>query len=405
VSAPVAPIPPVEQILPPTPLPRKTIPIGAQTEPVTKLPPATGPVVWSAIIGTTVLLLFLLQKVLWLVVPFLLALILYYVLFPALTWLMYRGMGRERAAAVVMAAFVAVLVVLGFVFLPNTFQHLLDWKVSTEKYLLGGVGFLDRTLRALERTWPYLAQAHIADSTNAKLTDITGNAQKYLQPLVLALAAWTPSLLLTPFLTFFFMRDGGRFQHMLAAAVPNAFFEKTLYLMHEVDRTTRAYFVGLMKLTALDTITLALGLWIMGIPAPLGLGLLCAVLAWLPYFGSIAGGLLVVLVAATDFPNSPGMAYAAIGLFGLVRLLDDFVYMPITIGKSLHMHPVLTVMMLFIGGAVAGISGLMLALPLLGVVMVIGETIGKVVTDQRLMARYRHGKGLRMTQAKADLGF
>ena len=221
--------------------------------------------------------------------------------------------------------------------------------------------------------------------------------------MVLGLAAWTPSLLLTPFLAFFFLRDGGRLQHMLAAAVPNAFFEKTLYLMHEVDRTTRAYFVGLMKLTLLDTITLALGLKIMGMPSALGLGLLCAVLAWLPYFGSVAGGLLVVLVAATDFPNSPGMAYAAIGLFAFVRLLDDFVYMPITIGKSLHMHPVLTVMMLFIGGAVAGISGLMLALPLLGVVMVIGETIGKVVTDQRLMARYRHSRHLRVTQARADL--
>jgi predicted PurR-regulated permease PerM len=61
--------------------------------------------------------------------------------------------------------------------------------------------------------------------------------------------------------------------------------------------------------------------------------------------------------------------------------------------------------MLFIGGAVAGISGLMLALPLLGVVMVVGETIGKVVTDRRLMARYRHAKQLRTTVASADLGF
>lgn len=394
--------PPVVVPVPP-PEPRRTIPIGAQAEPVTKLAPATGPVVWSAIIGVTIILLFLLQKVLWLVVPFLLALILYYLLFPVLTWLMYRGMKRPAAANTVMAAFVVVLVILGFILLPNALQHILDWKTSTEKYLLGGVVFLDRTLRGLERAFPYFAHAHVADNASAKLTEITGNAQQYLQPVVLGLAAWTPSLLLTPFLAFFFLRDGGRLQHMLAAAVPNAFFEKTLYLMHEVDRTTRAYFVGLMKLTLLDTITLALGLKIMGMPSALGLGLLCAVLAWLPYFGSVAGGLLVVLVAATDFPNSPGMAYAAIGLFAFVRLLDDFVYMPITIGKSLHMHPVLTVMMLFIGGAVAGISGLMLALPLLGVVMVIGETIGKVVTDQRLMARYRHSRHLRVSQARADL--
>ena len=362
-----------------------------------------GPVVWTAIIGGTCVLLFLLQKVLWLVVPLLLGLILYHMLFPALTWLMYRGMRRPAAANAVMTAFVLVLAILAVWLLPNSLQHILDWKTSTEKYLLGGVAFLDRSLRGLERTWPYLAQARIADKAGAKLTEVTGNAQQYLQPVVFAIAEWLPSLLLAPFLAFFFLRDGGRFQHMLSAAVPNAFFEKTLYLMHEVDRTTRAYFVGLMKLTVLDTITLAIGLKLMGMPGALALALVCAVLAWLPDFGSVLGGLLVVLVAATDFPNSPGMAYTAIGLFALVRLLDDFLYMPITIGKSLHMHPVLTVMMLFIGGAVAGISGLMLALPLLGVVMVIGETIGKVVTDPRLIARYRHAKHLRTMQANADL--
>ena len=55
--------------------------------------------------------------------------------------------------------------------------------------------------------------------------------------------------------------------------------------------------------------------------SPLLLGLVTAVLAWVPYIGSIIGCLLVVLVAATDFPGNPGVAYAAVGLFVLVRLL------------------------------------------------------------------------------------
>jgi predicted PurR-regulated permease PerM len=316
---------------------------------------------------------------------------------------MYRGMDRTPAAATVMLALGGVLTLLLVWLLPRGLEHLLDWQTSSARYLAGGVAFLDRTLRSLERAWPYLANAHIADNAGQKMTEVTGNAQQYLRPVVMAIAGWAPSILLAPFLAFFFLRDGGKVERMLAAAVPNAFFERTLYLMHEVDQTTRSYFVGLMQLTVLDTVTLAIGLWVMGMPSPLALGFLCAVLAWLPYFGSIAGGLLVVLVAATDFPSNPGMAYAAIALFTVVRLLDDFLYMPLTIGKSLHMHPVITVMMLFIGGAVAGVSGLMLALPLLGVVMVIGQTVGKIVTDPRLMARYRHGKRLRAIQASADL--
>ena len=54
-------------------------------------------------------------------------------------------------------------------------------------------------------------------------------------------------------------------------------------------------------------------------------------------------------------------------------------------------------------GAVAGIAGLMLVLPVLGVVMVVCETAGAVVTDPRLMARYWHGRALRKAQANADL--
>ena len=199
------------------------------------------------------------------------------------------------------------------------------------------------------------------------------------------------------------LREGQRFQRFLANAVPNAFFERTLMLMQQVDHATRAYLVGMAKLTVLDTLTLALGLWWLGIPQPLLLGLVCAVLAWVPYIGSLAGGLLVVLVTATDAPQSPGLVLWAAGLFVLVRLLDDFVYLPLTIGRSLSMHPLVTVVMIFVGGALAGVVGLMLVLPVLGVVMVIGSTVGAVLTDARLVARWRHARGLRAAFAQQGL--
>ena len=173
--------------------------------------------------------------------------------------------------------------------------------------------------------------------------------------------------------------------------------------MDQVDRTSRLYFIGLIELTLLDTLCLAGGLWLIGVSGALLLGLLTAVLAWVPYIGSVLGCLLVVLVAATDFPGNPGVAYAAIGLFIFVRLLDDFFFMPLTIGKSLNMHPLLTVLMIFVGGAVAGVPGLMLVLPVLGVAMVLGETIGMLVTDPRLRARHAHERALQQQLVTKDL--
>jgi predicted PurR-regulated permease PerM len=86
-----------------------------------------------------------------------------------------------------------------------------------------------------------------------------------------------------------------------------------------------------------------------------------------------------------------------------VRLLDDFFFMPMTIGKSLNMHPLLTVLMIFVGGAVAGVPGLMLVLPVLGVAMVLGETIGMLVTDPRLRARHAHERALQQQMVTKDL--
>jgi predicted PurR-regulated permease PerM len=288
--------------------------------------------------------------------------------------------------------------------LPWITLHLTDWQNAVERYLQGGISLLERSLAGFEERVDMLHRAHLAATVAQRLNDFTGSfAEHYVEPIAFGIAAWTPSLLLVPFLSYFFLRDSHRFQSFLVRAVPNAFFERTLYLMSEVDQAARAYFLGLTKLTVLDTVTLAFGLWLLGMPTPLGLGLLAAVLAWVPYVGSVLGGLLVVLVAATDFSNEPAMAAWVAGLFILVRLLDDFVYMPLTVGKSLNMHPLVTVLMIFVGGAVAGIAGLMLVLPVLGVVMVVCETIGAVVTDSRLMARYWHGRALRKVQASVDL--
>lgn len=363
----------------------------------------SGPVVWASIIGATCLLLLVFQKILWLVVPFLLALILYYILYPTTQYLVYHGISRDAAAGWTTFLFLLAVAALSVFLVPWGAAHLVDMQASVEPYIAGGLHLLERSLQALEARWAMLAEAHIAESALQKLHLSAGNVAEHIEPVAMGIAAWTPSLLLVPFLLFFFLKDGQRFKSFLACAVPNAFFEKTLQLLHEVDQTLRAYFIGLMKLTVLDTLTLAAGLWLLGFPAALALGFICAVLAWVPYVGSILGGLVVVLVAATDFPDAPQMAYWAVALFIVARLLDDFVYMPLTVGKSLHMHPLLTVLMIFVGGAVAGIPGLMLVLPVLGVVMVCGETVGKVVTDPRLMARHRHARALRRKQASADL--
>jgi hypothetical protein len=59
--------------------------------------------------------------------------------------------------------------------------------------------------------------------------------------------------------------------------------------------------------------------------------------------------------------------------------------------------------MLFVGGAVAGVPGLALVLPLLGVAAVVGAALSEILTDRRLLARHAYARRLRAVQAAADL--
>jgi len=365
---------------------------------------STGPFVWLATLAITTVLLVLLKQALWLVVPFLVAVVVYYALFPPVHRLILAGVSRETAASVVAGAFLLVAILALVPAVSWTAAHAISGQEAFYRYLDAGRMLIDKTLAMLEARFGFLERLQFHEQVGRRMAEFgETNLQKQLTAALLGAAAWLPSLLLAPFFAFFFLRDGQRFLKFLGAAVPNAYFERTLYMLERFDTTARAYFHGLLKLTAIDTLSMSVGLSLIGVPGALVLGLVTAVLSWVPVVGPIVGGIMVILITATDFPDQPEVVYASIALLAVIRLLDDFVFMPLTVGRSLRMHPLPTVLLIFIGGAVAGVPGLILALPLAGLVMVLTGTIGGILDDPRLRARHAFAKRLRVERITADL--
>ena len=391
---------------------------------------ASGPIVWLGIIVTTCLLLMIFQTVLWLVLPMMLSVVAYYMLSPAVKFGISQGLSRSRAVMIVTVLMTLFLIGVGFSIAPKVSSVAHNLPVKLEDYSQVAYQRVQDAQSTLASYFPFMHPKPVAkpvapptpknlgfvssDTVPTPVTPPTAPKEdvedqvaelqaKYSGDIALELAHWIPSLLLVPYITYFFLLDGPRFKRFLVLAIPNAFFEKTLYLFYRVEDQIRRYFQGLLALTALDALCLGIGLWFLGLNEPFLLAIVAAVMAWLPYLGSIGGGLLVALVAAHDFPHSHWLPYEVVALFIGVRLLDDFVFMPLTVGRSLSMHPLVTVLMILLGGAVAGIAGLLLVMPVLGVVMVAGQIIGELVTDQRILARHRHGKELRKQRARGDL--
>ena len=357
--------------------------------------PQPGAVTLLVVILATNLALFLFQKIIWLVLPVLLALIAYYALRPIVESFVVRGVSHNTAAKCVWILLQLITAALVFAAVLLLAAKAGTWQTAIDHYLAGGEHLLKQTAESLEKVVPALERLRLVeqiDSWSQRFSDEF--AAKHLLPFIIVLVKWLPSLLLVPYFSYFMLSDSARLKKYLIQSVPNAFFERALLLFSRLDASLQNYFQGLLLLTLLDTICLSLGLGILGIHNAIWLGLLAAVLAWIPYIGSVIGYVLIVLITATDFPDKTWMAYAALTACLVVRLLDDFVFMPLTVGRKLHLHPLLSVLLLLLGGMVAGPTGLVLALPLFGIISVIGETTSQIIGDRRLTARYKAARRL-----------
>jgi len=364
-----------------------------------------GIITWAGIIASTCLLLVIFKNILWLIVPFLLAFMLYYLMAPLAKKMVQSGLSQEFAAISLSGALLLLIGIAVLLFYPLTIAHAGDWQIAITRYLSGGAMLLEQLLHGLQSQFSFLQSTNFGNDYYQEVRDFSEHfSDKYLGNIVFGLATWLPSLLLAPLISFFLLKDGAFLRKMLGNTVPNAFFEKTLYLFHAVDRTARMYFLGLIKIAALDALLLSLAFWVLGITPALILGLIVAMLSWIPYLGPLAGFAIVMMVAASDNPGNFQLYYSIIGVFITMRILDDFVFLPVVVGKSLKIHPLLTIMMFLVGESIAGVPGLMLVIPLLAIMMVLGETLGIILTDKRLQARHKFAQKLRWQSANKGLG-
>ena len=391
--------------------------------------PAAGPLVWAAIVVVTLLLLVVFQTVLWLVLPILFSVIFCYMMAPWVNYGISKGLTRPRAVFIVTAALWIIVVLAGILVEPRIAADVRGIRNGeAQDYLSGAADLVASARKTLTdkfsifkpvatptplpeaplgevsgSTTPTAAPSAPATPSDDLKKNVSVWTDKYSGSVMMEMLHWIPSLLLVPYLTYFFLLDGPRFKRFLVHAIPNAFFEKALFLFFSIEKQISRYLRGVLTLTVVDGTMLAVGLWFLGLKAPVTLALIAAILAWLPYLGSIAGCLICVVVAHHDSPALKWLPYEVIFLFIIVRLCDDFIFLPLTIGRSLRMHPLVTVLMILLGGAIAGISGMLLVMPVLGVVMVAGQIIGEFLTDDRALARYHHARSLRRARARADL--
>ncbi len=170
------------------------------------------------------------------------------------------------------------------------------------------------------------------------------------------------TMIVIPFFVFFILKDWPAIMRQMMRWIPSAYVETSIAALSEVDILAGRYLRGLaVQCTAVGALA-SVGLAMFGVNYPVTLGLVTAAANVIPYIGPIAACLIAGFIAFIQF-NTVSAVINVLLLYACVKLIDDFLIMPLTIGRSVKLHPMLLIITIIAGQQLFGIMGMILAVP------------------------------------------
>ncbi|MFF2651403.1 AI-2E family transporter [Streptomyces sp. NPDC058045] len=163
-------------------------------------------------------------------------------------------------------------------------------------------------------------------------------------------------------LVFFFLRDAPHAVRALRSVAPGRTGETLEAMARRAFRAVEGFMRGTTVIALIDALCITIGLLILRVPGAVGLGALVFVGAYIPYLGAFVSGAVAVLVALAD--RGFAIALWALGVVLAVQVLEGHVLQPVIQSRTVQMHPAVVLLALTAGASVAGILGLLLAVPL-----------------------------------------
>ncbi|WP_433633769.1 AI-2E family transporter [Nocardia sp. CA-120079] len=174
-------------------------------------------------------------------------------------------------------------------------------------------------------------------------------------------------------LTGYFMANFAEIRTSIYRLFPHSRRARAILIGDEIFVKVGGYILGNLVISVITAVLTFIWLLIFDVPYPLLLAVLVAVLDLIPVVGSTLAGIIVALVALTV---SLPVTVATVVFFIILRLFEDYVLVPRIIGRTVRVPAVVTVVSVLLGGALLGIVGALLAIPVAAaVLLIINETV------------------------------
>jgi predicted PurR-regulated permease PerM len=273
-----------------------------------------------------------------------------------------RVMPRFLAILIVYLLVLGALIALFYLIVSTAIAQFVSlsaymrFLLSPEKS--GQLSPLEQTLRSLG-----LSQSQIASARDQVVTSIEGFAGSVV-PLLTGLIGAILDVILVSVMSIYLVTAGSRLSEWFRRNMPDQQQGRIRFLLETLQRVIGGYIRGQVLLCGLIGFLVGAGMYVIGVPFALLLGVLAFVLEFIPVLGTLVSGAICVLLALTK-----GWVFAVIVLayFVVVHVIEGDVVGPRIVGKAIGLHPVVSLAALIAGSELFGIAGALLASPVAGV--------------------------------------
>lgn len=243
------------------------------------------------------------------------------------------------------------------------------------------------------------SQAYISDKLNVpqekqdslinkQIKSMSSSAGKTAKQFISGIGGSLASAILVLIFTFLFLLQRDKYEAFFIQLCKNTPPDEAKKMIQGISKVSQSYLTGRALSILIFTALFTTGFLIIGLKNAFLLAFIAAVLTIIPYIGSIIGGLFPFAVALVT-EDSTSVAVGALAVIVIIQGIDNYFIEPYVIGGEVNISGFFTILILFIGGLLWGIAGVVLFLPMLGVAKIICDSIpelhiyGYLIGDQQ----------------------
>lgn len=297
------------------------------------------------------------------------AVIFSYILDPIVNRMQVSGMNRTVAITATLTAVILVLIWISTNVIPMLVNEMV--KLASQLNLENLQSIAAQIEQRLSRQFTFLPEGFLQENITeafAELIDV-GQLPTALSNIIGIFTNIFSAFLVIPFATFFFLKDGNRIRRSILQLVPNKYFETSLSLLDKIETRFGIYFRSVLLQSLLVAFFSWLGLTIVGLNNALSVGIAVGIANSIPYFGPVIGYILSVTVSIVEVGDFSLVLPCIIAIL-FVQVLDNLVFQPFIFSRSADMHPLAILFIILIGAQLAGLLGMLVAIPIATVIKI-----------------------------------